>query len=201
MAEETTHEEEITQDEAVLAPEHAETQEEVHEESAEGIAAVAGQFGLKGDIFVAQLVNFIIVLVVLWRFAYKPIVRMLDERSERIEKSVKQAEQIEKRVDAIEKEREEILNVARTEAQGIAQKAHEQVEERREEMVEAAKREVERVIGKGKQKLAEEKESMLRDLRKDVIDIAALAAEKILKGEVDKNKAQSLAEEVVRKAT
>ncbi len=200
MADETT-----TDDEPVIIVEEVheeETHEEIHEEeSAEGIAAVAGQFGLKGDIFVAQLINFVIVLLVLWKFAYKPIVRMLDERSERIEKSVKSAEGIEKRVEAIEGEREEILNTARTEAQGIAQKAHDDASARQDEMVEAAKREVERVISKGKQSLAEERSAMLRDLRKDVADIATLAAERILKDGIDQTKAQSLAEEVVRKAT
>jgi len=180
---------------------HDEVQTEVHEETSEGIGAVAGQFGLKGDLFVAQLINFLIVLAVLWKFVYNPIVKMLDERTERIEKSMKQAEEIEKRVEAIEGEKEDVLNTARKEAQEIAQTAHIASEKRGEEMIESAKREVERVIVKGKQQLADERTAMLRDARKEIVEIATLAAERVIKASIDKSKADSLAEEVVRKAT
>ena len=173
--------------------------ETIEEPSSDPIAAVAGQFGLDGQIFVAQLVNFLIVLLVLWWFAYKPIVRLLEERQEKIEKSVKQAEEIEKRMDAIEQEHDSIVIEARKEAQTIIGKAQTQGKERGEEIVSAAKREVERVIAKGKQQLEEEKAGMLRDLRKDVVEISITAAEKILREKIDDSKSQSLAEEVVRK--
>jgi len=66
-------------------------------------AGPIGAFGLNGKIFVAQLVNFGLVLLVLWRFAYRPIVNMLEARSEKIEKSVKEAEAFQAKVDAEEK--------------------------------------------------------------------------------------------------
>lgn len=170
-------------------------------ESENPIGAIAGQFGLNGQIFLAQLVNFLLVLVILWRFAYRPIVKILDERQEKIEKSVKNAEQIESRVIQIEKERETILTEARKEAQATAQKAHEQGEMRREEIVAAAKREVERVIAKGKEQLITEKENMMKEVRKDIADIAVKAATRIIEDCVDEKKSQSLAEETIRKMT
>lgn len=165
------------------------------------IAAVAGQFGLNGQIFAAQLINFLIVLIVLWKFVYKPIVRMLDERSEKIEKSMKQADDIEKRVTEIEKEKGEIIVNAQKQAQEIIEKAHDSGKARQDEIITAAKREVERVIAKGKDQLAEERTAMVKEVKKDIIDIAVKAATRIMQDQIDETKSKSIAEEVVRKLT
>ncbi len=178
-----------------------ETHETVaHEESAENpIQAVAGQFGLNGQIFAAQLINFTIVMVVLWLFVYKPIIKLLEERSEKIEKSVKQADEIEARVTEIEKEREAVIVEARRESQTIMEKAKKDSEIRGVEMIDSAKREVERVIVKGKKQLSDEKGVMLKELKKEIVDIAMKAAARIVNDEIDEKKSKSLAEEVVRK--
>lgn len=177
----------------------AETSTETHE--AEGVAGVIGTFGLRGDLFLAQLVNFLIVLLVLWKFAYKPIMKMLEEREQKITQSVKNAETIEKRLLEANAERDEILLAARQEAQSVISKAMADTEARRTEMVEAAKKEVERVITKGKEQLAAEHTAMLLEARKDLVEIAVKAAAKIIADGVDEKKSKSLAEEVVRKLT
>ena len=180
-------------------PESAHQTTETSTESTNPISAVAGQFGLNAPIFIAQLVNFLIVLAVLWMFVYKPVIKFLDERAEKIEKSVKDAELIEKRLKEIIAEREEVLSAARKESSALLEKAQADSELRGQEMVAAAKREVERVIAKGKQSLAEDQETAMRELRKEIIDLSLKAATRILQKEVDGKKAQSIAEEVVRK--
>lgn len=198
-----THEEEVTTtavETTATETEHETTTETAHED-ASGPAAVLGTFGLRGDMFAAQLVNFLIVLVVLWRFAYKPIMKKLAEREQLIAKSVHDAEAMEKRMAAFEVEHQQMLATARKEAQDIVTQAMAQSEERRVEMIEAAKREVERVIAKGKQQLVTDREEMLRDVRKEIVDIAMKAAARILHEGVTEKKSQSLAEEIVRKMT
>lgn len=178
------------------APQH---ETETATEATNPVEAVAGQFGLNAPIFIAQLVNFLIVLAVLWMFVYKPVIKFLDERAEKIDKSVKDAELIEKRLQEIIAEREEVLAAARKESSALLEKAQADAELRGQEMVTSAKREVERVIAKGKQSLAEDQETALRELRKEIIDLSLKAATRILQKEVDPKKAQSIAEEVVRK--
>ena len=160
-----------------------------------------GTLGIDGGIFVAQLVNFLIVLLVLWKFAYKPILRMLDERSERIEKSMKDAEHVERRVAALEDERKQVVSEARAEAAKVMEMARTDAEALKADTVEKARREVERVIVGGKAQLKSEQEAMLREARKEMIEIAVSAAKKILTEGVDDKKEASLAEEVVRKLT
>lgn len=171
-----------------------------HEEvSSNPIEAVAGQFGINGQIFTAQLINFLIVLVVLWKFVYKPIIKMLDERTEKIEKSIKHADEIEKRVELIEKEKEEIISQAQKQAQTIIETAHSQGQARQDEIIQSAKKEVERVIAKGKDQLAEEKNIMMKEMKKEIVDLALKATTRILKDQVDEVKSKSLAEETIRK--
>ena len=172
----------------------------VHEDQGT-IGTVAGQFGVNVPGFLGQLVNFLIVLAVLWAFVYRPITKLLDERKETIANSVRQAEEIEARLKAVEEEREGILLAAKKEAQGIAQTAQEQAEAKQKKGVAQAKREVERVVIRGKMQLAEEKKHMIREMKKDIVDIAMKAASRVVQDGFDEKRSQSLTEEVVRKMT
>ncbi len=166
-------------------------------ESTGGIAAL----GINGKIFLAQLVNFTIVLLVLWKWAYKPIIRLLEERQHKVEKSVKDAEEIEGRLKALAGEREDVLKTAKAEAQTVVDEAMAEADLRKTEMVEKTKREVERVIVQGKAQLVQEREAMVREARKDLVDVALAATKRIIGEEMNEKKATSLAEEVVRKMT
>lgn len=187
-----------TADELVVEDAHTEVATELHTEEAAG---PLGSLGINPTFFVAQLVNFLIVVLVMWRFAYKPIVKMLDDRSKRIEESLKQADEVEKRVANLEGERDAVIREAKKQAAKILEEARTDAESRKNETVDSAKREVERVVIQGKGQLAKEKETMLREARKDIVEIAVAAATKILRDQVDERKAQSFAEEAVRKLT
>ncbi len=171
------------------------------EEAPSGVAGIAHTFGVQPALFAGQLINFLIVLGVLWLFAYKPILKLLGDREARIEQSLKDAQEIERRVLANEKERAELLAQAQKDAQALHAKAAVDSEERKVEMIEAAKREVERVIQKGKEQLKDEHAAMMIEARKDLVEIAVKAAAKIISTDMDEKKSKSMAEEVVRKLT
>jgi len=179
----------------------AEVANAVHEtaEMAKDVGPI-GTFGLNGKIFVAQLVNFTIVLLVLWRFAYRPIVNLIEQREEKIKKSVETAEEIEKRMKESEVERNQLLKDTRVQAQELLEKADAQIETRKKEMVDNARTEVEKVVVQGKQKIAAERDAMMSDVRKEIVGMAILAAEKILVGSVDKKTSEILAGEAIDKA-
>lgn len=170
-------------------------------QSTSGVAGIVQSFGLRGDIFLAQLVNFTIVFVVLWRFAYKPIMRFVHDREELIAKSVDDAKRIGERVQQLETESASMLAVARSDAQKLIERAAKDADARKAEAVESAKAEVANVIRKGKEQLEQEKNAMILAARKDIVDIAVRAAAKIVMDGMTEKKAQSLAEEMVRKLT
>lgn len=162
-----------------------------------GIASL----GLDLKIFIAQLVNFTVVLLVLWKWAYKPVVRLLEERQLKIEKSIEEAQLIEQRLQALDAERLQVLKKAKTEAKVVIDQAMQTAEARKGEMVDKTKREVERVIMQGKAQLNIEREAMMRQARKDLVEVALAATKCIIGEEINEKKANSLAEEVVRKMT
>jgi len=162
---------------------------------------VLGTFGIRTDLFIAQTVNFILVLLVLWRFVYKPILAMLEKREQLIAKSMKDVEEISARVAASDAEYQSMLTEARREAQVIIEAAMHETDRRKNDMITSAKREVENVILNGKAQLVLEREASITAMRKEIIDIAVRAAAKIATEGMTVKKSQSLAEEMVRKMT
>ena len=158
-----------------------------------------GMLGINLKIFLAQLLNFLIVLVVMWKWVYTPLVKLLDERSKRIETSMKHAEDIEKRMKEVEIDHKRILAEAQTEAASIMEHAKTQADERKKELLEAAKTEVQKIVTQGKEQLRAEKTAMLRDAKTEFVDIAVAAAENILKKSVDEKSSRKLAEDLVDK--
>jgi F-type H+-transporting ATPase subunit b len=158
-----------------------------------------GTLGINLKIFLAQLLNFAIVLVVMWKFAYKPIVKLLEERQEKIVRSVKQADDVEKRVAELEHEQKEVIATAKSEAAKILDEARVSADDRKKELLTKAKEEVKGVVAQGKVQLEAQKTQMIQEAREEIAAIAVEAARKILAEGVDEKKATKLAEGVVDK--
>lgn len=155
--------------------------------------------GINLNIFVAQLVNFVVVLLVLWKFAYKPLVKILDDRSHKIEESLKQSDAVEVRVKQLEVEQKQIIATAKGEAMQILEAAKADADVRKQELLMAAKKEVERVVIQGKEQLQAEKAQMLHEAKAELIEMAVAATKKILESEVDEKTSHKIATEVIQK--
>ena len=172
----------------------------VHE-AAQAVESTGGlsTLGINLKIFLAQLVNFLVVLWVLRKWAYTPIIKILEGRSKKIAKSMKDAEKIEKRLLDLENERKTILSQARDQAVKMAEETKNEVDQRREEMIKKAKDDVIAIVNSGKKQLQLEKELMLREAKKEMIEVSILAAKKILEKNIDEKSAKVLADEVIKK--
>lgn len=173
----------------------------VQESSQLETTGVLGTLGINGQIFFAQLFNFLLVLLVLWRFVYKPLVKALDDRSARIEKSEKQAEEIAQRLAQVEQDQTQLINQARMEANVILEQAREEAEQRKQEILDSAKEEVQVVVAQGKQQLRAEKQQMMREAKEEMIELAIAAAQKILEKQIDEKTSKAMADEVVNRLT
>lgn len=138
------------------------------------------KLGIDYRLIIAQVVNFAILLFVLHRFAYKPILKVLAERRERIERSQKDAAALEERISKGEEERRERLNQAQQEADLIVSEARQQAETMREKMLEAAKAEVSAAMLEAASEARELKERALAEARVEVAGLVVDATEKIL---------------------
>jgi len=117
---------------------------------------------------IAQLVNFGIVLVVLWKFAYKPILAMLDQRRDKIAESMANAEKIKSELAKTEAMRQEILAQASTQANKLIEEARAAAARVQEQESQKAIAAAEQIVAKAREAAAADHARMLGELRREV---------------------------------
>ena len=158
----------------------------------------AETFGWNWQLFLSQVISFVIVALLLRRFAYKPILAVLEERRRKIEEGQLNAEKIKKELAEAEKRYQEIIAKADADAQKMIDEARESAahlsERKQQEAIAAA----EQIITKAREASAIEHErtmeSLKRELGRLVVDTTAKVAGKVLTPEDQ----QRLQEEAAR---
>lgn len=159
-----------------------------------------GDIGINVPGLVAQLVCFFILFGLLTFLLYKPVRRILDERSERIRVSMEQAEQIKETMAKTEEQVKEQLGAARREGQNILAQAGQMGERLREEAREEAKQDAETIITRARTEIQRERDDAIEELRRQFADLAITAAEKVISETLDREKHRRLIEEVLEQA-
>lgn len=144
-------------------------------------------FGVDWKLMLAQLVNFAIVVVILWWFALKPLTQTMQKRSDEIKKGLSDAEAAGERLEKVEEDVKAELQKAKVEAVKILEKAKQQSDESRQANIDKTKQEVEVLITKAKQQIASEKDSMVTEVKGEVAKMIVTALEKILSKEISKD--------------
>ncbi len=160
---------------------------------------IVDTLGLKTDVFIAQLVNFLIILFVLWRWAYKPILKVLEDREIRVKKGLEDAEAAGTRLAEIEKEHAAVLRTARDEAAQVIKDAHGIGEQKREELLAKSREEIGKLVTDARKKIAEEREQAAQDLKKEISALVVTTAEMVLREKIDGKKDAELMEKSVKK--
>lgn len=159
-----------------------------------------GFLGLTLPNFIGQMINFIILLTLLIFFGYKPIRRMLDERSDRIRQSMEHAEATKQEYENARIEVDKRISKARDEGQlmvGQAEKAGERI---KEEARQEARKEAQAIVEKTKVEIERERNAIINELRKEFVDTAILAAEKVIRETLDKEKHRLIIEKTMEKS-
>ena len=136
-------------------------------------------FGIQPILLLAQIINFVILLFLLKRFLYKPILKVLDERKKRIETSLKQAEEIQKKFVEANIEQEKILDTAKLQASKIIENAKEEAKVLSRKLQEETNKEIESTLERAKSALQLEKQKMISEAKGKIVDIVALVTEKV----------------------
>ncbi|MFP5471414.1 MAG: F0F1 ATP synthase subunit B [Bacteroidia bacterium] len=152
-------------------------------------------------LFFWQSVLFIALIFLLRKFAWKPILKAVNEREEKIEGALKAAEEAEKRMQALNAQNEELLKSARAERDVILKEARETREQVILEAKTKAKEEAERVMQSAREAIQNEKLAAIAELKNQVATLSIEIAEKIIRQELksdDKQKqlANNFVEEV-----
>jgi F-type H+-transporting ATPase subunit b len=149
--------------------------------------------------FVIQFSSFIILLLVVFFFAYKPVKKMLKKRADFIQEEIDQAQK--NHAEAVEqtKEAKKLLSDSKAEASLIIENATKKGEEKYEAMMLEAKEEVKEMKLAAQEDIEQAKVDALNDIRNEMVNVALTASKEILKREVDEKDNTRLAEDFINR--
>ena len=147
-----------------------------------------------------SLIMFIILLLLLRKFAWGPIMNMMKEREEHIANEIDTAEKNRKEAEQYLEQQKEEINRAREEAQQIIETARKTSEVQGEEILSSARAEAERVKANALAEIEREKDLAVQELREQVGTLSVMIATKIFEKELDEKEQEQLIEEYVKEA-
>jgi F-type H+-transporting ATPase subunit b len=159
----------------------------------------AGLLTINGTL-IAQLVIFLVMLGILYRVAWGPLLRILNERRARIAQGVEATQRALQELEAAEKERQAKLEEARREAQAMLDRITKQAEDLRKELEAKAREQAEALIAKARAEIQQERQKAVQDLRSQVADLAVMAAGRIIGESLDAKKHRELIERAIEEA-
>ena len=145
---------------------------------------------------IAQILNFLVLLAILAKFAYKPLLKAMDDRRNRIINDLDSAEQTRLDAEALKEQYAEQLAGARQEATEIVNKANQIAQNLHDELVEQARVEQEALLANAKERIEQEKLQALLDIRSEVIKLSTLIAGKIVNQKLNSANDQKLVTDI-----
>lgn len=154
--------------------------------------------GINLNQFLAQLINFGVVVGLLWVLLYKPVQKMLNDRTARIEASLREADQVKQQLAYAKRDYDAEIARARQEAAAIVAQAQDRAKAQEAEIIAQARREADRLREEARTQAAQERDQMLREAKGQIAELVTLTASLVLNAELkasghDKLIAESLA--------
>ena len=143
-------------------------------------------------------ITFLVLLVVLSKFAWGPIVKMLDEREKTISEAIESAKKERAEAEKLLASQKESLVKATREAAEIAKRNQDEVEKLRVELTAKARKEAEELVASARKQIIEEKSKAAAELRSMVADLAIDAAAKLVKASLDDKAQRALVEDYLK---
>ncbi|PKB67451.1 MAG: ATP synthase F0 subunit B [SAR202 cluster bacterium Io17-Chloro-G4] len=153
--------------------------------------------GINGPSLIAYLINFVLLLGILTLFAYKPLLRVLDQRSERIRESLEAADRAREEAAGSQQVIEDQLNEARREGQRLLEQAREAAARFQEEQMDQARRDAETFVERARSDIQRERDAAVQEVRANFGDLAITAAERVIRRSLDRQAHEELISQVL----
>lgn len=156
------------------------------------------QLGISWPKLIAQMVNFAIILFVLWKFAYRPVLKLLEERRQRVAEAMANAEKAKADLARAEGARQEILNQANAQATKLIEEARAAAARVQEVETQKAIAAAKDIVEKARQATEAEHARMLADLRREVGRLVVATTGRVVGKTLTPDDQQRLANEATR---
>lgn len=156
--------------------------------------------GINMPTLLAQLINVAILFGLLYLVAYRPIMRMLDERSRKVKESMEQTEFIKQQAERAEEEAGKRIEAASKEGEEVIARAMRTGDEVKREAQQQSKQEAETLIARARAEIQHERDEAIGDLRKEFADLTVMAAGKVIDRTLDKKAHRQIIDKVLEEA-
>ena len=143
------------------------------------------------------LINFLLVMGILYAFAYKPILRLMDQRADRIRESLEASERAREEAASSQEAIQAEIVEARREGQRLMDQARETVERYRGEEMDRARQEAEAFVERAKADIQRERDTAIEEVRINFGDLAITAAERVIRSSLDRQAHEELITQVL----
>ncbi|MFO0702974.1 MAG: F0F1 ATP synthase subunit B [Candidatus Andersenbacteria bacterium] len=155
------------------------------------------KLGINPLLLFAQIINFFILLGLLWRFLYKPLMKALRQRRERIEQSLAEAEQISRDLAASEVKAQTIVQSATERAEQERVQAEQSLAQQRIDRLRLAESEAAQIFKRTETSIKEERQRAEQDVRRAAVELVAQATERVLQEGLTEQQQRKLIERAV----
>jgi F-type H+-transporting ATPase subunit b len=157
-----------------------------------------GKLGINLLILIAQIVNFLILLWILNRFLYKPLLKLFRDRSDKIEEGLKKAEEMKTQALEAEAEHRKYLDEARKQAQQIIAQATELGDLEEQKIIQVAKEEARKIVERTMIEIKNEKKNIMQDVKKEIGEMIVSLSTTMVKKTIDEKTQKKLLNEALK---
>ncbi len=145
------------------------------------------KLGINWGLLIAQLFNVVLLVWLLTMFLYRPVLNMLNERTRRVQESLKDAEQVKEQLARANQDYDAKLAQARQEAAAILAQAQDRAKLQEAEIVAQARQEADRIRADAREQAMQERDQLLRDLKNQMAELVTVTASRVLGEELKSN--------------
>jgi F-type H+-transporting ATPase subunit b len=154
---------------------------------------------LDPGLFIWTIATFLILLTLLAKFAWRPLLHALEGRQQMIRKSLDDAQLAKQELERLQLESAQIVRTGRVEAEAIISRSRADAERLREETRQKARAEADAVLKNAERQIQLETERALQQIRREAVDLSVLIASKLIQRNISKEDNERLIEEALRK--
>jgi len=149
-------------------------------------------------LFIWTILTFLVLVTLLARFAWRPLLQALDSRQELIRKSLDEAQQARQELERLQHESAQIIRQARVDAEAVVAQSRSDAARLREELRQKAKAEADGIVRNAERQIQLETQRALQQIRHEAVDLSVMIASKILRRNLTKEDNEKLIEEALK---
>ena len=149
-------------------------------------------------LFIWTILTFLVLVTLLAKFAWRPLLQALDSRQELIRKSLDEAQQARQELERLQHESAQIIRQAHVDAEAVVAQSRSDAARLREELRQKAKAEAEGIVRNAERQIQLETQRALQQIRHEAVDLSVMIASKILRRNLTKEDNEKLIEEALK---